>query len=413
MNSKKSKSLKKSELSKDIYILYMEQLKTLPVVSIITTGRTGSDFLQSLLDNHEEILTFNGHLAVYSEYFNKSKVLNSKRPVVKDLVEEMVGFYLYKLVSKYEVQERKDKLGINYDESFIVDTHTFKLHMTGLLNHAELTTKNILLAFYGAYAINLNHNILRKKVFVHHPHLGFEFDFFYQDFTDCRIIFTSRDPRANFCSHVEHFRNYYKTHDNQQHLFNALEMVYEDTSIAKKYGLEFISTRLEDLPRKDIMISLAKWLSIDFDEGLLKSTWAGLDWHGDRISGKEFPSSGWSSDRTSNNWEQRLGFFDKYIFNFILNDRLLKYGYKVQKTNIIDGILVFFLILLPSKYERRFFSLNYFSYMFISGNRKNRLHYFKNAFYYFKRISLSYRYFFKRIQGVNADVRVIKAELES
>lgn len=391
----------------------MIHLKTLPVVSIVTTGRTGSDFLQSLLDDHEEILTFNGHFLVYSEYFNVSKVLNSDRPVVKDLVEEMVGFYLYKLISKYEVQERKDKLGENYNESFIVDTHTFKLHMTGLLNHSELTTRNILLAFYGAYAINLNHNILSKKVFVHHPHLGFEFDFFHQDFTNCRIIFTSRDPRANFCSHVEHFRNYYKTHDNQQHLFNALEMVYEDTSIAQKYGLEFISTRLEDLPREDIMISLAKWLNIDFDKVLLKSTWAGLDWHGDRISGKKFPSHGWSANRTSNNWEKRLGFSDKYILNFILNDRLLRYSYKVRKTNILDGILVFFLILLPSKYERRFFSLKYFSYMFLSGNRKNRLQYFKNPFYYFKRVSLSFRYFFRRIYGLNSDVRVIKSELES
>ena len=118
-------------------------------------------------------------------------------------------------------------------------------------------------------------------------------------------------------------------------------------------------------------------------------------------------------NRTSNNWEQRLGFFDKYILNFILNDRLLKYSYKVGKTNILDGVLVFFLILLPSKYERRFLSLKYFSYMFLSGNRKNRLQYFKNPFFYFKRVSLSYRYFLKRIYGSDSDVRVIKPELES
>lgn len=385
----------------------MAHLQVMPAVSIVTTGRTGSDFLHSLLDNHEEVLTFNGHFLVYSEYFNSSKVLATDTPEVKDLVDEMVGFYVYKLISKYETQERKDQLGDNYDESFAVDTGTFKLHMLGLLNNVELTTRNILLAFYGAYAINLNHNILNKKVFVHHPHLGFEFNLFYTDFKKCRVIFTSRDPRTNFCSHVEHFRKYYKSHDNQQHLYNCLEMILTHSHIAEAKGLDYTTTRLEDLPREDYMLAIAKWLGIEFQESLLRSTWAGLDWHGDRLSTKVFLATGWSKDRVENNWENRLNFSDKLIFNYILNKRLINYSYSSNKIKIWDGFIVFVLIFLPLKFEWRFLSFKYFKYMFLQGSNKNRLQYLLTPFFYLKRVKLCLKYFFRTFLSIKETNKMI------
>ena len=40
----------------------MERLLKLPACTLVTTGRTGTDFLQSLLDSHTQVLTFNGVL---------------------------------------------------------------------------------------------------------------------------------------------------------------------------------------------------------------------------------------------------------------------------------------------------------------------------------------------------------------
>ena len=40
----------------------MERLLKLPACTLVTTGRTGTDFLQSLLDSHPQVLTFNGSL---------------------------------------------------------------------------------------------------------------------------------------------------------------------------------------------------------------------------------------------------------------------------------------------------------------------------------------------------------------
>jgi len=50
--------------SEEKYKKWSEHIASLPIVSLITAGRTGSDFLQSLLDSHPEVLTFNGHLEV-------------------------------------------------------------------------------------------------------------------------------------------------------------------------------------------------------------------------------------------------------------------------------------------------------------------------------------------------------------
>ena len=44
------------------YKTLMERLEALPSCTLLTTGRTGSDLLQSLLDSHPEVLAFNGHL---------------------------------------------------------------------------------------------------------------------------------------------------------------------------------------------------------------------------------------------------------------------------------------------------------------------------------------------------------------
>jgi hypothetical protein len=407
VNKSKLKILTNPKLSVRTYDLNMAHLQVLPVVSIMATGRTGSDFLQSLLDNHEEVLTFNGHFLVYSEYFKSSKVLGTESPDVKDLVDEMVGFYIYKLISRYELVEGKDKLGDNYDESFAVDTGTFKLHMLGLLNKVELNTRNILLAFYGAYAINLNHNILNKKVFVHHPHLAFEFNLFYEDFKKCRVIFTSRDPRANFCSQVEHYRKHSKSHDCQQHVYNSLEMILSHSSVVEGKGLDYISTRLEDLPREDYMLAFAKWLGIEFRECLLRSTWAGLDWHGDRLSTKKFSATGWSKDRVENNWENKLSFSDKSIFNYILNKRLIDYCYSSKKTKIWDSFIVFLLIFLPLKFEWRFLSFGYFKYMFLRGSNKNRIQYLLTPVFYFKRVKLCLKYFWKTFLGIRETNKMI------
>ncbi|MDC0215445.1 sulfotransferase, partial [Candidatus Marinimicrobia bacterium] len=345
------------------YKKIMNHINSLPVVALMTTGRTGSDYLHSLLDSHPQVLTFNGHFTVYSDFFSTALTIKNDSSIIADIVDEFIGKYIYKFVSKYDYQEAKDILGKNKDESITINTSDFKRHVIQLMKDENLSSRNLLLAFYGSYNICLGNNIFNTKVFFHHPHVGYELDLFINDFSDLKIVFTTRDPRANFVSNIENFRRYSLMHDNEVHLYNAMKIMLEDCKIDEIHENEDVVIKLEDLPKKNIMESFANWLQIDFRESMLNATWAGLEWYGDRLSTKKYKSSYSNIDLekmpSHNNWENRLSKKDKYIFNYILNSRLKFYGYSYNKIYFWDSIFVFFLIPFLFKYEFRYISYSY------------------------------------------------------
>lgn len=373
------------------------------MVGLITTGRTGSDFLQSLLDFHPQVATFNGHFLIYTEFFSQSVCFKTGHAQSGDLADEFIGRYIYKLVSKYDVQEGKDRLGETLDQFFDLDTQKFRLHIIGLMGDEPVTSKNFLLAIYGAYSLCLGQNLELKRLIFHHPHLVEELPGFINDFPQTALVFTTRDPRANFVSHVEHFRSYYKENDNEQHLHDCLRMMLEDSLPGKRLGLRYAAIRLEDLPRESILIELSQWLGVDYDEILLKSTWAGLDWHGDRLSKKVFQSKGWSEKRTENNWQNRLGKIEQYTFNFMMNARLKHYNYSWQPVSWLDALLVFFLIPFPMRYERDYFSFKHIFSVFKDARRTVQLQFILTPLFYVRRVKLCYRFYFSALRGEKFD----------
>lgn len=382
-----------------VYKQWMDLLQNLPVVSLVTTGRTGSDFLQSLLDSHPEIITFNGHFLPYTEFFPYAISFKEPRATSSDAADEFIGRYLYKLVSQYDTQEAKDCLGDTYDQSFRIDTITFKNHLIGLIGDLPLNTKNFILAVYGAYNLCLNHRLHNSRVIFHHPHLEAELERFLGDFNDSKIVFTTRDPRANFYSHVEHFRKYYDTHDNQQHILICLKMALEDSEVADKFNLEYTATRLEDVPREDVMVKLANWLGVSYQRSMLRSTWTGLDWHGDRISRKRFAAAGWSPTRTENGWQHRMGCLEKYVLNYIMYYRLKWYCYEVRSINLFDRVLIPILILIPFNCEMRLISAGNLYKVLKSGNKEMIYNLLLTPYFYIKRVVLCYKYYWRTATG--------------
>ena len=179
----------------------------------------------------------------------------------------------------------------------------------------------------------------------------------------------------------------------------SLKMLLYNSRLAEELNLDYTAVRLEDLPHEDTMKLIAQWIGIEFRGSMLRSTWGGLDWHGDRISGRKFPSSGWSDKRTNNAWDTRLGFFDKYVFNYILNDQLIHYRYVNNKINTLDAVFVGILILFPLKFERRLISPKYI-YNIIKNRNKSLLKSFiMSPYTYILRIKLCYEYYIINLFG--------------
>ena len=96
-------------------------------VLLLTGGRSGSDFLQSLFDNHSEILQFPGPLK-FDKQFIKIFNLKSDIEIAKYFIETNKHFF----DSRLNKIERHDKLGLSKKEFYTVDREYKDLFIAGL-----------------------------------------------------------------------------------------------------------------------------------------------------------------------------------------------------------------------------------------------------------------------------------------
>ncbi len=375
------------------YKKLMDHIVKLPACTLITTGRTGTDFLQSLLDSHTEIMTFNGSLFFYA-FWRDSYCAKVPNINLDDLLDEFIGKHIEKLKSHYDWLERKDRLGQNADESVSIDLLLFKKMAKALLSGRSINSKNVLLAIYGAYSLCLGQEIERKTLFFHHIHHAERLDNYLSDFPDSKIICMTRDPRANFVSGVQHWKRYDQSKDNGSHLFYYINRILLDAYVLDKFNNDYIVMRIEDLGKKQVLEKLCDWLRISYEDQLAKSTWGGMIWRGDRVSSNESEVGGWSAKMLENAWEEKLSLTDKYLLNFLMNSRLKFYGYQYQGINVLGYFTIPILILFPLSFELRYFS---FSYLWAAFKNKDLRVVAVNCYSYLRRIVLFYKYYAKAI----------------
>ena len=174
------------------YEKIMQHVEKLPWCALVQTGRSGSDYLQSLFDAHEEAFVFNGQLLFSAFWPDEPDIFNPYefasirvKPIdIDDLTREIAGRLIFRLKSKYDIFERKDKLGLTMDQSLSIDIDLFSEHLKGLLRTREVNRPNTLRTIYIAYALSLGQDIMVKKLFFHHIHHIHLLPAFLKDFPD-------------------------------------------------------------------------------------------------------------------------------------------------------------------------------------------------------------------------------------
>lgn len=377
------------------YARIWNKIERLPWCALVTTGRNGSDYFQSLLDGHPEVFVFNGYLPFHSQFWKKSHCADFKGEIeVEDLVDEFIGMFIYKLKSKYDHVERKDQLGDNMQEYLNIDIFQFRKYCVNLAKLKPISSKYFLQAIYTAYALCLGQDIDRKKLFFHHIHHILVLGDYLVDFPGSKIISMTRDPRASYVSGVESWRRFNPLIDHPRRVFFVLKRIIEDAEPLKNYPNEFRVLRVETLENENVLKGICKWLDISFDPCLKKSTWGGLRWWGDRLSilPKHKDQEEFSKAIRRNKWKHKLNKIDKLLLDYLLADRLklLEYEFE-EKKGFGHGILMWFGILLPTTYEKRHLSPSFQIGWLKSRDYKNMLF----AFYcYFKRIILFNKLFY-------------------
>jgi len=386
------------------YETIWQHVEGLPWCALVTTGRVGSDFFQSLLDGHPEVFVFQGNL-FFHVYWEKSCCANYPGELdVDDIVDEFIWGHIWKFKSKYDYQERMGELGKNMNQSINIDLSLFRQHLTSLLKLKPICSKHFLQGAYVAYALCLDQDIYNKKLFFHHIHHIGSLDRYLNDFPESKIISMTRDPRATYVSGVENWRTYNSKTDTPGRVFFVLNRTIEDGQPLWRYKNDFSALKLEDLGNEQILGLVCRWIGVSYNPCLKRSTWGGLKWWSDRISqSKKLKSeNGFSPTIMKNNWENKLNVVDKALLNYLLMGRLRWYSYDYEnKSGLFYDVMMFLAIPLPTTYECRFLKLN----RLLSNLRDKQYRRIVTSFYfYIKRVSLYYKLYFKKHFGEDFNV---------
>jgi len=391
------------------YLKIWAMAEDLPWFALVTTGRTGTDFLQSLFDSHPEVFVFNGQF-YFHDFWATAKSVNYGGDLkTEDIVDEFIGLHIKQLKSRYDVVERKGELGENRDASIDIDIGVFRNHILGLMALREVTSTKFITAIYVAYALCLDQNIEKKRLFLHHQHRINRLHPFLTDFPDSKIICMTRDPRANFVSGVEHWRRYEAKTDNPSYPLYILKRAIDEQKDLLIHNPDSVRMlKLESLGNEATLHNLCLWLGISYDVCLTRSTWAGLRWWGDRLSTSKVAENerGFSPTVIRNNWKEKLSRIDLVLLEYLLSDMLEIYSYEYErKSGIGYAIFVILAILLPTTYERRYLSPGYLLAAITKGELRKVL----VSFYHpMRRIIYFYDLFYRRATKRNIFIPSLK-----
>ena len=365
--------------------------KKLKVFSLVATPRSGSDYFQSLLDWHPQIMSFNGSIGTYVNFYPEIDFNNQSKKNILHSVKKFLKLYKNLINSKNDKEEGKNQLGKNKKGYININLKKYRTAMLKFIKKEGFNKKNFTLAVYFAYNFCLNLNFKTKKILLLHPHNFDEVKLFASDFPESKYIFTIRDQRAGYFSMIYNLSRFQPNlWFNLRHHFITLYLCLLHSDYGEELKLQYYCVRLEDLPHKNTIKKVAKLLKINFNKCLLKSTFAGQAWWGDNKQIKEYQDK-WKEERTYNHWKEKLKKKDQLILNCLLLPTLKRYEYELPELKFIDYVKSFFYIFSPMDFEIKVIKSNIIS---ILKKKKSSKELINNIYYFLRRVLLCQKYFF-------------------
>ncbi len=363
------------------------------VVSIHYYGRSGSIFLQSLLDGHPDVLTFpanylGGFYSFWNEYGDRSplhivKAFLHHYEVLFDPTSAEEVFD----VGPYAGQEYDfDKMGPNHDEALGVDRERFRdillakcLIEVKDFENGRLERKFFLQALHVAYAEALGRDLTGRQPLIvfqaHTPHIDV-IEMLFADFVPkIRFLHSVRDPintmaswfnemmrflddpplvlpRRTLGRSIDHAKPILSQHLNKDIIDQRLE-TDPDTQRAIEWVAENSrAVRLEDLHTKprETLEKICAWLELDWHDCLLESTFDGKLWHWS-TGGRTV--SGFQTATIKQQHSDAVSWYDRLRLRFFFADKYDAWDYPLAPWYrwAVLRVLSFGLWFLPFRFE--------------------------------------------------------------
>tara|TARA_B100000963_G_C22588623_1_gene654358 strand:+ start:347 stop:1393 length:1047 start_codon:yes stop_codon:yes gene_type:complete len=334
---------------------------------IFTTGRTGSDYLNSCLDNVKDVMTFCGFFNYYEFFKHKNDLI----PTEKLLVNFFIKYNNIFKINKIE----NTKLNIDIKK---IKRNFLKLYKKKFINR-----KDFLINIYKSYHLTLNRKLTKKTVLVHHTHDRVNTEEFLKDFPNSKIFITIRDPRANLRSGIYNWFRYNRRYKHMDHVYFYLSRIREDLNYILNKKNKKLFIKIEESNLKETKKNIFNFLNVKFDKNIFKPTLASKKWISDKVSRGNLPSKKFSSTGKVNSsidlneWKKVFN-SNELIFFSLLYYKYNKFGYNIKKITFIQRIMLFWRCLLPYSFEKITFFQKKIS---IKKKVKNYFYYFKRVFY--------------------------------
>ena len=151
----------------------MHSIENKQIVLLYALGRSGSNLLQSLIDDHDEVLMIPTIIWYYYDWEFKLKKYR-KNP------EKFINQFFTK--SSFLIDWYTSGLGVNKDKKFDLKKDEIKDELLGAVKDKKyITRKDFILLLHLAYSKIFDIDISRKKIILLHHHFpinGFGYNYF-------------------------------------------------------------------------------------------------------------------------------------------------------------------------------------------------------------------------------------------
>jgi len=320
--------------------------KKIKIFTIMTTGRTGSDYLASCLDGVNGVIVFSGKFD-HTYFFKDSIERKNQKTLIYNFLKKKKN-----LLSYDKIEDIDKNININNFKDLFLK-----------ISKKKMNSKEFLLKLYETYHTILNRKFKNIRALVHHSHGLKTTKSFIKDFPECGLLITIRDPRANLKSGLESWWYLDVKYKTINHIFFYLKRIRNDFNFALKVKNKKIFIKLEESNLLKTKKKICNFLNIKFDKKMMVATIASKIWNGDKLSKFKSSKGLFNSSVLDNGWKT---FFKKKEV-MILDMLYQKYRryYNIKKISFFDKFKLFFYIFLPFNCEILILKNNIFNIKFL------------------------------------------------
>lgn len=311
------------------------------VLAVQNYGSSGSILVHSLFDGHPNVIALPAIYAlVLFRFWRRHQALSAR-----DLVDSFIGRYRYWFDpdddDAFPAGLGLRQLGDQMDETLWVPEAVFRDAMLRHLDESlPCSRRDFIAAIHLAYAEASGYK-LREPIWILFPAHSTKREYvdeLIEDFPSARILYTLRDPVANFGSSLR----YIATGSNMQRsiaecavslIFNDYmshwggRRLYSDRPYREGYRNRCSAIRLEDLHREPraTLERVCDWLSVPWDDCLLQSTFQGKRWWN---RPNAIRISGFGSAVIGQQYEELVSPEDRERLALLADRKLFRWRYK-------------------------------------------------------------------------------------